>query len=159
MSTRYPVNFAPRSAQVILSITLFCSALFSQACARRTIAITSEPQGALVWVNDEQVGRTPLEIDFKYFGLYDVRLRLEGYDPISQPMNAPTPLLEQPGLDLAGEALSNRTLIKWHFNLTQSTVAINQAKGEADLLERASQFKNQQLPQQQLQQPDQQPAN
>ncbi|MCC5829414.1 MAG: PEGA domain-containing protein [Phycisphaeraceae bacterium] len=47
-------------------------------CVRRTITITSEPSGALVHLNDQEVGRTPLTIGFTHYGVYDVRLTHEG---------------------------------------------------------------------------------
>ena len=53
------------------------------ACVRRTIEITSEPEGALVWLNDREVGRTPCSIEFTHYGRYDVRLRRDGFEPIS----------------------------------------------------------------------------
>ena len=48
-------------------------------CLERTVTITSDPEGALVTLNDQQIGRTPVETGFRYFGVYDVRLELEGY--------------------------------------------------------------------------------
>jgi hypothetical protein len=46
-------------------------------CVERTISITSEPRGALVYLNDEEVGRTPVSVPFTYYGVYDVRLERE----------------------------------------------------------------------------------
>jgi hypothetical protein len=46
-------------------------------CVERTITINSEPQGALVYLNDEEVGRTPVSVPFLYYGTYDVRLEHE----------------------------------------------------------------------------------
>lgn len=47
------------------------------ACVERTISITSTPSGALVHLNDQEVGRTPLTVPFTYYGVYDVRLEHE----------------------------------------------------------------------------------
>lgn len=46
-------------------------------CVERTITITSEPSGALVHLNDEEVGRTPLTVPFTFYGVYDVRLEMD----------------------------------------------------------------------------------
>ena len=53
-------------------------------CGRqeRVIEITSEPAGAVVWLNDRELGRTPVQTEFLFFGVYDVRLALEGYEPV-----------------------------------------------------------------------------
>ena len=59
---------------------LFCCLMLG--CGDRTISITSSPSGALVWVNDREVGRTPVQIGFIYDGQYDVRIERDGYEPI-----------------------------------------------------------------------------
>ncbi len=51
----------------------------SVSCVRRTLTIDSDPQGAMVYLNDEEVGPTPVSRDFIWYGDYDVVLRKEGY--------------------------------------------------------------------------------
>jgi hypothetical protein len=86
-------------------------------CVNRRILVTSEPPGATVWVNDTQAGRTPTEVGFKYFGVYDVRLRLDGYEPLTTKAEAKAPLYEYPPFDAVAEALpgTRETVVKWHF--------------------------------------------
>src|SRR5436190_11289311 len=45
------------SAVIIMSVCLF---LFG-GCVEQKLSVTSEPDGALVYLNNEEVGRTPLE--------------------------------------------------------------------------------------------------
>lgn len=101
-------------------------------CVDRRIAITSEPAGALVHLNDQEVGRTPLEVNFEWFGTYDVRLALDGYEPLTASREAKAPLHEQPGLDLVALALpmTKRTRIAWHFDLEPAQL------DQASLIER-----------------------
>ena len=47
-------------------------------CIERLITVTSQPAGALVYLNDEEVGRTPVTVPFRFYGVYDVRLEHEG---------------------------------------------------------------------------------
>jgi hypothetical protein len=100
-------------------------------CAERTVFITSEPAGALVWVNDKELGRTPLSSEFTYYGTYDVRLRLEGYEPLRTSAEADTPIYEFPPLDLASEAVPGgvETKVRWHFVMEPSLESTMQ--GEA----------------------------
>ncbi|UCD74491.1 MAG: PEGA domain-containing protein [Phycisphaerales bacterium] len=88
-------------------------------CVQRTINITSEPPGALVWLNDREVGRTPLDVEFLYYGTYDVRLVKEGYEPLLTKGEANAPLWDLPGLDLAAEVAPVRlhSNIEWHYEL------------------------------------------
>lgn len=98
-------------------------------CVERRIMITSEPTDALVYLNDLEVGRTPLEVDFTYFGVYDIRIRKEGFEPLVTSREAEAPFYEWPGVDLVALAIPVRksTIIRWHFELepeSQDTGAI-----------------------------------
>jgi hypothetical protein len=106
-------------------------------CLERTVKITSEPPGAVVWMNNVEVGRTPVETGFTFYGKYDVRLRREGYEPLSAVRDVRAPLYEYPPLDLLAEAapLPIRTERSWHFELEPTIVVEGQA--EADLIARA----------------------
>ncbi len=88
-------------------------------CVRRTIEITSDPAGALVVLNDREVGRTPVEVDFTYYGEYDVRLSLEGHEPLVTVGKASAPLWDNVPLDLAAELFPAdlESRIVWHFVL------------------------------------------
>jgi len=49
---------------------------------QQTMTINSDPPGALVYLNDEEVGRTPLKRDFVWHGDYEIEVRKEGYQPL-----------------------------------------------------------------------------
>jgi hypothetical protein len=74
-------------------------------CVRRTVTIRTEPQGATVLLNDQQVGTTPLTVDFTWYGDYDVVLRKEGYETLQTHKRLQTPWYELPGLDFISEVL------------------------------------------------------
>ena len=88
-------------------------------CVKRTISISSNPPGALVWVNDREVGRTPVEFEFLYYGEYDLRLEKGGYEPIMTTRWAKTPVWELPVVDLFAEVVApNReSNVCWEFEL------------------------------------------
>lgn len=88
-------------------------------CLERVIHITSEPPGALVHLNDQEVGRTPVDVPFQEFGTYDVRLTLDDYEPIHEGARADAPPWEWPGLDFIAMILPIpfRTDVRWHFDL------------------------------------------
>lgn len=89
-------------------------------CVERRIRVTSEPSGARVWLNDQEIGTTPCEARFTFYGTYDVRLELDGYEPIHDGREAHAPLYEYPGVDLAATLLPLRleNVIDWHYELT-----------------------------------------
>ncbi|MEX0776779.1 MAG: PEGA domain-containing protein [Phycisphaeraceae bacterium] len=69
-----PLN--PKSVRTMLGLLTIVSIALA-GCVERTISITSEPSGALVHLNDEEVGRTPLIVPFTFYGVYDVRVEHE----------------------------------------------------------------------------------
>ncbi len=89
-------------------------------CVQRTIHIESDPPGALVHLNDVEVGRTPVDVDFTFYGEYDVRLAKKGYEPLRTSARARAPWYDTPLLDLVGAALppGRKTVdIEWFFAL------------------------------------------
>lgn len=110
-------------------------------CLERTITITSEPPGAIVVLNDEEIGRTPVETGFRYFGVYDVRLNREGYEPITTEREAVAPIWEYPVIDLFAIAAPWRikTEIDWHFDLKKLPEAgtPESLEAESELFDRA----------------------
>ncbi len=112
-----PARTPPRLA---LTLALAAAALLP-SCARRTIEITSDPPGALVHLNDEQVGRTPLEVPFTFYGSYDVRLELPGHEPLWTTGRARAPWWDYPVIDLVGEAVGAHARVHWHYELEPAT--------------------------------------
>lgn len=102
-------------------------------CVERRIVITSDPSGALVELNGVDVGVTPLEVDFTYYGVYDVYVTRPGYEALRTSADASAPWYEWPGIDIVSQALppTERTTIRWHFDLQE------QQADAAGLLERA----------------------
>ncbi len=128
----------------VAALTLCAASTLLGGCLKRTIAVTTEPPGALVWLNDVEIGRTPVETDFTYYGVFDVRVRREGYEPILTKMRAETPLSERPVIDLAAEALPTtiHNIVRWHFDLTPVAEAgPDKAGAEKALTERASELR------------------
>jgi hypothetical protein len=92
-------------------------------CVERTISIGSDPTGALVYLNDEEVGRTPLTVPFTFYGIYDVRLEADGYEPLWTTQKAVSPWWETIGPDLFAELVPHaRVDLTWHFNMQPTAV-------------------------------------
>jgi hypothetical protein len=119
----------------LLALTAACA----PGCVERTIRVTSEPAGAIVWLNDVEIGRTPVETDFTFYGTYDVRLNREGCEPIVTTREAKAPVHEWPGLDLVALALpfTFTNVVEWNFEMTPTPESIDPEAAAAALLERA----------------------
>ncbi len=80
-------------------VVMLAMTLGPAGCVRRTMRITSEPPNALVFLNDQEVGRTEVATDFLWYGDYDVVLRKEGYETLKTNWEVKPPWYQVPPLD------------------------------------------------------------
>ncbi len=74
-------------------------------CVERTITITTEPKGSLVYLNDKEVGRTPVTVPFQWYGDYDVVIRKDGYETLKTHTKIDPPWYQFIPLDFFSEIL------------------------------------------------------
>ena len=79
--------------------------LWAGGCVQRTLQVESDPPGALVYLNGEEAGRTPMRKNFVWYGTYDVQLRKEGYHTLSRKTRVWAPWWQWPPIDLFAELL------------------------------------------------------
>ena len=88
--------------------TMSCVAvilLISIGCVQRRMTVRSNPPGALVYVDDYQIGTTPVSTDFVYYGTRKIRLIKDGYDTLTVQQPFPVPWYEIFPLDFVTENL------------------------------------------------------
>jgi len=54
--------------------------LILSGCVRRSLTIRTEPPGALVYVNDQLKGKSPVTYDFEWYGWHRFSIRKDGYE-------------------------------------------------------------------------------
>jgi len=121
-------------ARAALPALVLAGALLAVAgCVRREIEVTSTPPGALLTLNGREVGRTPVTVEFTFDGTYDVRLRLDGYDPVIGSGRTEAPVWDFVGADLVAEVFPAELhrVDRWHFEL------LPEAQAEVGLMDRA----------------------
>ena len=69
------------------------------------MTIRSSPPGALVYVDDYQIGTTPVSTDFIYYGTRKIRLVKDGYETLTVRQPFPIPWYEIFPLDFVTENL------------------------------------------------------
>ncbi len=119
---------------ITLAFGVGVAALAGTGCVERTITIETDPPGALVYLNDEEAGRSPLTVPFTWYGTYDVRIERDGYQTISTAAETAPPWHEHPGPDLLVELLPWTTEVKYHW---QYELVPNQPADPEALTERA----------------------
>jgi hypothetical protein len=79
-----------------------CAALCA-GCVQRRMTIRSNPPGALVYVDDYQLGTTPVSHDFVYYGTRKIRLVKDGYETLTVRQPFPLPWYQYFPLDFVTE--------------------------------------------------------
>ena len=133
-----------KSGTIAKLCVLAAAIVAAGGCLERKLQITSEPAGALCWVNDREVGVTPLDVEFTYYGTYEVRLKKDGYEPLVTKARAHQPVYEYPPLDLAATVVPMRieNTVKWHF-VMEASKELTQPKDEfeTELMNRAKELR------------------
>ena len=74
-------------------VLLFAIAVTSAlpGCVHRRMTVTSNPPGARVLLDGDEVGETPTSVDFTHYGTREVVLQKDGYDTLKtmQTVSAP----------------------------------------------------------------------
>jgi len=78
--------------KMLLTFGLFiATAAIATGCVERKLKVNTSPQGAMVSLNDEQIGLSPVTMTFQWYGDYAVRISKQGYQTLSthRPLKAP----------------------------------------------------------------------
>jgi hypothetical protein len=89
---------------VWLGIFLSAAFLINQSgCVQRRMTIRSNPPGALVYVDDYEIGATPISTNFTYYGNRKIRLVKDGYETLTVLQPIPAPWYQYPPFDFITE--------------------------------------------------------
>jgi hypothetical protein len=100
----------------LIGFYISCSLLVG--CVERKLTITTEPAGALVALNDEEIGTSPVTVGFEWYGDYNVRISKENYTTLVTHRNLPRPLRDKFPFDLLDDMFRTRVdEYAWNFKL------------------------------------------
>ncbi|MFO0899618.1 MAG: PEGA domain-containing protein [Pirellulales bacterium] len=78
-------------------------ALTSSGCVTRRLIIQSNPPGALVYIGDQEIGTTPVAVNYIYYGTRKIRLVKDGYETLTALEPIPAPWWDHFPLDFVSE--------------------------------------------------------
>jgi hypothetical protein len=90
-------------------------------CVERKLTINTEPQGAMISLNDEQIGVSPVTVSFNWYGDYAVRATKDGYDTLDTHRELPAPWYDYPPFDFLAQILDPTQIVdsyEWTFALS-----------------------------------------
>jgi hypothetical protein len=98
----------PRLRTLLLVCLAACC--LSSGCVRRRLTVRSNPPGAQVFVDDQEIGTTPCSSSFVYYGTRKVTLIKDGYRTETLYQKLSAPWYQIPPLDFASENLTIREI-------------------------------------------------
>lgn len=124
-----------------LSAAILIVSLFLAGCVERQLTIKTEPQGALVTLNDEEIGTSPVTVSFNWYGDYNVRISKEGYETLKTHRKLKGPWYDRFPFDLFAQLIIPKRIVdsyEWTF-----TLAPKQYPTREELIRDAEQLKKQ----------------
>lgn len=88
-----------------LAVLLAVLATGGGGCVLRTLEVKSKPAGAVVYLDDQAVGKTPLTLPFDYYGTRAIRVAKPGHHPHQGEVELAAPWYEWFPLDFFSEIL------------------------------------------------------
>ncbi len=89
----------------LLGVEAAFDATEADAAVRRRLTVRSNPEGALVYVDDQQIGATPVSVSFTYYGTRKIQLIKDGFKTVTVRQTFSPPWYEIPPLDFFSENL------------------------------------------------------
>jgi hypothetical protein len=99
---------------------VLCAAIVIFAgCVERRLTINTQPQGALVVLNDEEIGISPATVPFNWYGDYNVRISKDGFATLKTHRELKTPWYDNFPFDFFAMLNPKRTVdsYEWTFDL------------------------------------------
>ncbi len=124
-------------------LAILCLLLFAPGCVERRLTIRTNPPGALCYVDDHEVGITPVSTSFIYYGNRKIRLVKDGFETLTVIEPVGPPWYEIPPIDFFSETLVIGKLRDSHSLLyqlrPQIVVPQDQLLGRAEQLRQGTQ--------------------
>ena len=86
--------------------SLLIAVIAANGCVERRYLVTTDPPGAMVFVNGQPVGATPVDVcNYTYYGKYHLTIIKDGYETLQVDQPVPAPWFEWPPLDFFAETV------------------------------------------------------
>ncbi|MFH1616849.1 MAG: PEGA domain-containing protein [Planctomycetota bacterium] len=105
-----------------LAAILILAGVLSGGCVQRKLTINTVPDNALISLNDEEIGYSPVTVGFNWYGDYSVRVTKPGYQTLNTHRKLKEPWYDNFPADFFAQVLWPGTKIdsrEWTFELQQ----------------------------------------
>jgi len=131
---------AKHKIPAITAVLLIAVSLLN-GCVERELTINTMPQGALVELNDEEIGTSPVAVPFNWYGDYRVRISKSGFETLNTHRNLKRPWYDHFPFDFFAQILYPKRIVdsyEWTFELSPK-----QQISREELIEKAREMQKQ----------------
>jgi hypothetical protein len=103
----------------LIVVSLIATIIFG-GCVERRLTINTEPQGALIVLNDEEIGESPVTVSFEWYGDYNVRISKPGFETLKTHRELKGPWYDMFPFDFFAQILNPNRIVdsyEWTFEL------------------------------------------
>ena len=103
-----------------LLVVILTAIIILSGCVERRLTINTAPQGALVVLNDEEIGESPVTVSFNWYGDYNVRISKEGFETLKTHRKLQGPWYDKFPFDFFAQILNPKIILdsyEWMFEL------------------------------------------
>lgn len=89
-------------------------------CVERKLTINTNPSGAVVLLNDEEIGVSPVTVPFNWYGDYNITIRKQGCETLQTHKKLSSPWYDYFPFDFFAEILYPGRIVdsyEWSFDL------------------------------------------
>ena len=126
---------------VLLGVTGLVICILTSGCIERELKINTTPDGAMVELNDEMIGQTPVTVSFNWYGDYYVRLTKDGYETLNTHRFLKEPWYDHFPFDFFVGVLWPQRIVdsyEWTFELEEKKELTRE-----ELIQKAQELQNQ----------------
>ncbi|HUV41562.1 MAG TPA: PEGA domain-containing protein [Sedimentisphaerales bacterium] len=108
----------------VFYVIALMSLIVLAGCVERKLTINTQPQGALVVLNDEEIGISPVTVNFDWYGDYNVRISKEGFETLKTHRKLKKPWYDNFPFDIWAQLLNPETIMdsyEWTFTLEEKS--------------------------------------
>ncbi|MHC4124261.1 MAG: PEGA domain-containing protein [Planctomycetota bacterium] len=110
-------------------------------CVERKLTINTSPSGALVMLNDEEIGISPVTTTFQWYGDYNVIISKQGYETLKTHRKLKRPWYDKFPFDFFAQIVIPKRIAdtyEWTFELPEKKIP-----DKKELIKSAEELKNQ----------------
>ena len=124
---------------LLLAVLIAILLVVLSGCVERKLTINTDPQDAVVILNDEEIGQSPVTVSFNWYGDYNVRIEKAGFVTLKTHRLLEGPWYDKFTYDFFAQVLNPKRIVdeyEWTFELAPAEEVLR-----SELIESANQLK------------------